>query len=181
MESFKASRRPCLLEALLASVLCPRRWTVHAESIHSIMANYETLEKTWATQDTEAKARIQGVAAQTRKFTFFFGSMLQTSFPPFLRAANVWPARLLLQLLRHHQYQACTQAPHSRDFWEVSQFGETHFPLIWVWRRETPDLWSASVQGITISESSPSVSSDALTPLVCYICELRSHNLKTGT
>ena len=61
-------------------VLCPTRWTVRAESIHSIIANYETLERTWealqATQDTEAKARIQGVAAQMRTFTFFFGSML---------------------------------------------------------------------------------------------------------
>ena len=28
-------------------VLCPIRWTVHAESINSIIANYETLEKTW--------------------------------------------------------------------------------------------------------------------------------------
>ena len=45
-------------------VPCPTRWTVRAESIHSILANYETLERTWeealqVTQDTEAKARIQ--------------------------------------------------------------------------------------------------------------------------
>ncbi len=62
-------------------VLCPTRWTVRAESIRSIIANYETLERTWdvaitVTQDTEAKARIQGVAAQMRTFAFFFGSML---------------------------------------------------------------------------------------------------------
>ena len=60
-------------------VLCPTRWTIRAESIHSIIANYETLERTWeeALQATqEAKARIQGVAAQMRTFTFFFGSML---------------------------------------------------------------------------------------------------------
>ena len=62
-------------------VLCPTRWTVRPESIHSILANYETLEKTWdeaitATHDTEAKARIQGVVAQMRTFEFFFGSSL---------------------------------------------------------------------------------------------------------
>ena len=62
-------------------VLCPTRWTVRAESIHSILANYNILQRTWeealeATQDTEAKARIQGVAAQMTKFTYLFGSML---------------------------------------------------------------------------------------------------------
>ena len=62
-------------------VLCPTRWTVRAESIHSILTNYETLQRTWeealqVTTDTEAKARIQGVAAQMTTFTYFFGSML---------------------------------------------------------------------------------------------------------
>ena len=50
-------------------VLCPTRWTVRAESLNSIIANYEVLERTWdealqITQDTETKARIRGVAAQ---------------------------------------------------------------------------------------------------------------------
>ena len=62
-------------------VLCPTRWTVRGESIHSILANYETLQRTWeealqAMQDTEAKARIQGVAEQMKTFTYLFGSML---------------------------------------------------------------------------------------------------------
>ena len=62
-------------------VLCPTRWTVRAESIHSILTNYETLQRTWeealqVTTDTEAKARIQGVAAQMTTFNYFFGSML---------------------------------------------------------------------------------------------------------
>ena len=43
--------------------------------------NYETLEKTWeealqVTQDTETIARILGVAAQMKIFTYFYGSML---------------------------------------------------------------------------------------------------------
>ena len=58
-------------------VLCPTRWTIRAESIHSILANYSILQSTWeealqATQDTEANARIQGVAAHT----YLFGCML---------------------------------------------------------------------------------------------------------
>ena len=62
-------------------VLCPTRWTVRAESIHSILTNYKTLQRTWeealqVTTDTEAKARIQGVAAQMTTFNYFFGSML---------------------------------------------------------------------------------------------------------
>ena len=62
-------------------VLCPTRWTVRADSIHSILANYEVINKTWdealsATKDTEAKARIRGVAAQMMTFPYFFGSML---------------------------------------------------------------------------------------------------------
>ena len=62
-------------------VLCPTRWTVRAESIHSILANYDVLQRTWeealqVTTDMETKARIQGVAAQMTTFTYLFGSML---------------------------------------------------------------------------------------------------------
>ena len=54
---------------------------MHSESINSIIVNYKTLESTWeeaitACSDTETKARIQGVAAQMRTFTFFFGLLL---------------------------------------------------------------------------------------------------------
>ena len=62
-------------------ILCPTRWTVRAESIKSILANYDVLKMTWdealeATKDTETKARIRGVAAQMSTFTYLFGSML---------------------------------------------------------------------------------------------------------
>ena len=55
-------------------VLCPTRWTVSAESIHNIIANYDALRRTWeealqVTPDMETKARIQGVAAQITTFT----------------------------------------------------------------------------------------------------------------
>ena len=53
----------------------------HAEPINIIIVNYKTLEKTWeeapqVTQNTEAKARILGVAAQKKSFMFFYRSML---------------------------------------------------------------------------------------------------------
>lgn len=62
-------------------VLCPTRWTVRADSLASIINNYEVLESTWVaalqvSTDTEAKARIQGVSAQMKSFKFLFGVML---------------------------------------------------------------------------------------------------------
>ena len=58
-----------LKESLPASstgirVLCPTRWTVRADTLSSIISNYEALQNTWEkalaiTKDTEAKARIQ--------------------------------------------------------------------------------------------------------------------------
>ena len=54
-------------------MLCPTRWTVRAEALTSISENYQALQSTWeaarqATKDTEARARITGVAAQMEKF-----------------------------------------------------------------------------------------------------------------
>ena len=59
-------------------ILCPTRWTVRAEALTSIAENYQALQLTWdaakeATKDTEMRARIGGVAAQMKKFDFFFG------------------------------------------------------------------------------------------------------------
>ena len=46
--------------------LCPTRWTVRAESLHSILANYEHILLLWETgvhetSNTEIKGRIRGV------------------------------------------------------------------------------------------------------------------------
>ena len=62
-------------------VLCPTRWTVRAEALKSILDNFDILLKLWEeslehVKDTEMKARIQGVAAQIMKFSFFFGISL---------------------------------------------------------------------------------------------------------
>lgn len=66
-------------------VLCPTRWTVRAKSLKSILDNYGVLFQLWTeslerVQDTEMKARIQGVAAQMRKFDFFFDIFGSTYF-----------------------------------------------------------------------------------------------------
>ena len=62
-------------------VLCPTRWTVKANSLTSILNNYETPQDIWeealtVTQDTEAKARIHGVSAQMCNFDFFMDTCL---------------------------------------------------------------------------------------------------------
>ena len=46
--------------------MCPTRWTVRAEALASIIANYGELQCLWdrallSTSDTEMKARIRGI------------------------------------------------------------------------------------------------------------------------
>ena len=53
--------------------LCPTRWTVRANSLASIIANYHNIQLLWetavrATSDTEMKARINGVESQMQSF-----------------------------------------------------------------------------------------------------------------
>ena len=60
---------------------CPTRWTVRADSMQSIINNYEELTQLWEWSleeytDTETKARVQGVSSQMEKFDFFFGLSL---------------------------------------------------------------------------------------------------------
>ncbi len=62
-------------------ILCPTRWTVKANSLSSIISNYEVLQCTWeeavlVTKDTESKVRIRGVSAQMKTFSFIFGAIL---------------------------------------------------------------------------------------------------------
>lgn len=57
------------------------RWTVRADSLASIINNFEVLQSTWldalqVTHYIEAKARIQGVSAQMKSLQFLFGVML---------------------------------------------------------------------------------------------------------
>lgn len=68
-------------EASSIRTLCPTRWTVRAESLASILVNYNELLELWeqarqATSDTEMKARIIGIAAQMGTFRFLFGLIL---------------------------------------------------------------------------------------------------------
>ena len=61
--------------------LCPTRWTVCAESLNSIFANYEHILLLWETavheaSNTEIKARIRGVWNQMQSFNFLFRIVL---------------------------------------------------------------------------------------------------------
>jgi len=61
--------------------MCPTRWTVRAESLKSIVANYTNLQDLWeealeCTSETEMKARIQGVFSQMDTFKFYFSLKL---------------------------------------------------------------------------------------------------------
>ena len=60
-------------------LLCPTRWTVQADTLTSVISNYEVLLETWeeavdVVKDTETKARINVVFAQmqTRVFICYF-------------------------------------------------------------------------------------------------------------
>lgn len=57
--------------------ICHTSWTVRAESLATIIANYENIQKLWnetlkCTSDTQMKARIQGVSSQMDTFQFLF-------------------------------------------------------------------------------------------------------------
>ena len=58
-------------------VLCPIRWTVRAQALQSILANYEMLQMLWEesldfVKDTEMKSQIHGVSSCMRSFKFFW-------------------------------------------------------------------------------------------------------------
>ena len=57
--------------------LCPTRWTVRAQSMKSILANYDHLQQLWEVsleivKDVEMKSRIHGVSVRMQSFEFFF-------------------------------------------------------------------------------------------------------------
>ena len=62
-------------------VLCPTRWTVCANALHSIYINNEALMQLWKesldfVRETDMRTRIIGVQSYMKKFDFFFGIML---------------------------------------------------------------------------------------------------------
>ena len=81
----KSPRRDCTLQAIKESmgsddpgirVLCPTRWIVHADAIHSIACNYEALLQLWEesldfVRETEMRTRIMGVRSYMVTFSFF--------------------------------------------------------------------------------------------------------------
>ena len=86
----KSPRRDAMLQKLKQQMpddspgirmLCPTRWTVRAEALHSILANYEVVQSLWeesidCVRDTEMRSRIQGISACMTTLDFFFGVSL---------------------------------------------------------------------------------------------------------
>ena len=63
--------------AVNVRTLCPTRWTLQAESLGSILANYDSIQELWETAthetfDTEIKARIRGMQSQMKCYKFLF-------------------------------------------------------------------------------------------------------------
>ena len=61
--------------------MCPTRWTVRADSLASVIANYNNIQELWdsalrSSSDSEMKARIHGVDSQMQTFRFFFCLLL---------------------------------------------------------------------------------------------------------
>ena len=61
--------------------MCPTRWTVCAQSLSSILVNYDNLQLLWetafkSTTETDVKARIRGIVSQMDTFKFFFSLSL---------------------------------------------------------------------------------------------------------
>ena len=60
------------------SMFCHTRWTVRADCLDGIIQNYDELQELWEwslenTSDTEMKARIRGISAHTKQFSYCFG------------------------------------------------------------------------------------------------------------
>ena len=61
--------------------LCPTRWTVRADSLASILANYGSIQHLWESSaavanNTEMRSRILCVKSQMTTFKYFFGLVL---------------------------------------------------------------------------------------------------------
>ncbi len=77
----KEYKNECGSESSGIRTLCPTRWTVRAESLASIIDNYENVQELWeraygAGTNSEMKARIRGVESQMKTFKFFFSMVL---------------------------------------------------------------------------------------------------------
>ena len=88
-------------------LLCPTRWTVKAETLKSNLDNFNVLLELWdmslkIVKETEVKARIQGVAAQMKKFEFFFGVSLGLLI---LRHTDL--SRTMQKRPRSHVFNTC--------------------------------------------------------------------------
>ena len=62
-------------------ILCPTRWTIRAQTLNSIISNYQILLDVWEeskdyVKDVSTRSRIIGVSLCMKSFDFFFGVAL---------------------------------------------------------------------------------------------------------
>ena len=65
--------------------MCPTRWTIHADSLASVIANYSNIQELWEValrSDIEMKARIHGVNSQMQTLRFLFCLLLSKMMLP---------------------------------------------------------------------------------------------------
>ena len=85
-------------------ILCPTRWTVHADSLASTIDNYTTLQDTCEeavdiVKDTETKTRIRGVSYLMQQFDFFLVLFLaRCCFLMLIISVKPYKTRTLQQL-----------------------------------------------------------------------------------
>ena len=158
---FMQSRNLCNLEIALR-LLRIKKLCANLEIVHKIM-NLEIARHQWAI---------------SRSRNFRWESRLLFKYPLFIKVRNV---RKLLQLHHHYQRQACTQVPHARDFRKFANSKKLPSPQSGYRCRETPNLWSAPIQGFPILESSQLSSVSQLRcshPVSLWHCKLRLRNFK---
>jgi len=100
-----------------------------------------------------AISRSRSTVAQSRDSAISVACTIEPfEFPSYIKVRDV--RNKLLQLRRHLQCRACILKPPYQGLLASSPTRRNSLPLGLGAGAEIPDLWSAPVQGITVSESS---------------------------
>ena len=112
------------------TLFCPTRWTVRGKCLRSVIENYDELQQLWDwsldnLSDTEMKARIRGVSAHTRQFSYCFGIHLAETL---LRITDN-----LSQTLQSTQHTAIDAQKNARDSVSTLQSirSDEHFQMFY--------------------------------------------------
>ena len=121
--------------------LFPTWWSVHTDTLASIVANYTPIQQLWystlsATRDTEMKANIQGVKSQIETFSFFFSINLSELISTILIASqHPVTVRAFLSLRVQSCHAVCSD-PGGNALWEGFESFLTKVELTdrtWMW------------------------------------------------